>query len=234
MPDVPLLTDDLIQADGLTKTYNGKTPVTALSNVSFTLRRGELAALLGKSGSGKSTLLNLLAGLDQPTSGSLIVGGQPLHSRSSGQMAEYRASVVGVVFQSYNLIPHRTALQNVELPLIFVGHAPAVRRQRAEAALEAVGLKDRADHRPTQLSGGEQQRVAIARALINRPQLLLADEPTGNLDSATADEITRLLKDYCREHHTAALIVTHDEEFAQRFATRILRMTDGRLQEDAA
>ena len=234
MSEVPMRADNLILADKLTKTYDSKTPVIALNKVSFTLARGELAALLGKSGSGKSTLLNLLAGLDQLTSGSLTVGGLPLHSSNSAEMAEYRASVIGVVFQSYNLIPHRTALQNVELPLIFGGHAPAVRQQRAEAALEAVGLKARVHHRPTQLSGGEQQRVAIARALINRPQLLLADEPTGNLDSTTAAEITKLLKDYCRENQTAALIVTHDEELAQRFATRILRMRDGLLQEDAA
>ena len=193
-----------------------------------------MAALLGKSGSGKSTLLNLLAGLDQPSSGSLVVAGLPLHSSNSGQMAAYRSSTVGVVFQSYNLILKRTALQNVELPLIFAGQAPGLRRERALAALEAVGLSPRAQHRPTELSGGEQQRVAIARALINRPQLLLADEPTGNLDSATADEITALLKNYCREHQTAALIVTHDEEFARRFATRILRMHDGRLQGDVA
>ena len=128
----------------------------------------------------------------------------------------------------------RTALQNVELPLVFAGHAPGVRQQRALAALEAVGLSSRAHHRPTELSGGEQQRVAIARALINRPQLLLADEPTGNLDSVTADEIMALLKNYCREQQTSALIVTHDEELARRFATRILRMHDGHLLEDAA
>ena len=226
--------DILVQAVSLAKIYNGKTPVTALCDVSFTLHRGELAALLGKSGSGKSTLLNLLAGLDQPSSGSLVVGGQPLHSWNSGQMAAYRSNVVGVVFQSYNLIMQRTALQNVELPLVFAGYAPGVRQQRALAALDAVGLSPRAHHRPTELSGGEQQRVAIARALINRPQLLLADEPTGNLDSVTADEIMALLKNYCREHQTSALIVTHDEELARRFATRILRMHDGRLLEDAA
>lgn len=226
--------DILIRAEKLAKVYDGQTPVTALCDVSFLLRRGELAALLGKSGSGKSTLLNLLAGLDRPSSGTLVVDGQSLHVANSQQMAAYRSASVGVVFQSYNLIVHRTALQNVELPLIFAGQAPGERRQRAEIALESVGLRARVHHRPTELSGGEQQRVAIARALINQPRLLLADEPTGNLDSATADEIMALLKNHCRDHQTSALVVTHDEEFARRFATRILRMSDGRLQEDAA
>ncbi len=146
--------DILIQAEKLAKIYNGKTPVTALCDVSFTLRRGELAALLGKSGSGKSTLLNLLAGLDQPSSGSLVVAGLPLHSSDSGQMAAYRSGTVGVVFQSYNLILRRTALQNVELPLVFSGQTPKDRQQRALAALDAVGLTPRAHHRPTELSGG--------------------------------------------------------------------------------
>ena len=228
------MNDVLVHAEKLAKVYGGRIPVNALCDASFTLCRGELAALLGKSGSGKSTLLNLLAGLDQPSSGTLVVDGLSLHSSNSAQMAAYRSGTIGVVFQSYNLIPHQTALQNVELPLIFSGQARGQRQEQAAAALDAVGLSARANHRPTELSGGEQQRVAIARALINRPKLLLADEPTGNLDSATADEITALLKNYCHEHQTSALIVTHDEGFARRFATRILRMSDGCLQEDAA
>jgi ABC-type lipoprotein export system ATPase subunit len=225
--------EPLVVANNLAKVYPGQTSVSALCGVNFELHRGERVALLGRSGSGKSTLLHLLAGLDQPTSGSLIVDGRRLHASSSGQMAAYRSTVVGIVFQSYNLIPQKTALQNVELPLVFSRESRGLRKQRALAALDAVGLSHRSHHRPAELSGGEQQRVAIARALINRPGLLLADEPTGNLDSATAHGITTLLEEYCRGNRTTALFVTHDEELARRFATRILRIHDGCLREDA-
>ncbi|MFO1092300.1 MAG: ABC transporter ATP-binding protein [Planctomycetaceae bacterium] len=207
--------------------------MNAVRNVSFTLHRGERVALLGKSGSGKSTLLNLIAGLDRASSGRLCIAGQVLSDLSSVQMADYRRDCVGMIFQSYNLVPWRTALQNVELPLVFAGRPPPEREQAARDLLTAVGLSARAAHVPSQLSGGEQQRVAIARALINSPQLLLADEPTGNLDTATAAEIVELLTRCAEQSHMTTLLVTHDEALAHRFATRVLQMQDGRLVRDS-
>jgi predicted ABC-type transport system involved in lysophospholipase L1 biosynthesis ATPase subunit len=214
----------------LSRTYGGKTAaVHALRGVSFEVRRGERVALLGKSGSGKSTLLNLLAGLDRPTAGVVEVAGRDLGRLSSGQLARHRRSAVGVIFQSFNLIAARTALENVELPLVFAGRPPAERRAAAARALEEVGLGGRLRHRPPELSGGEQQRVAVARALINAPALVLADEPTGNLDSATAAEVVALLDRFVRARRGALLLVTHDEELAARCTDRLLRLHDGRL-----
>jgi predicted ABC-type transport system involved in lysophospholipase L1 biosynthesis ATPase subunit len=203
----------------------------ALRGVSLEIPRGQKVALLGKSGSGKSTLLNLLGGLDRPTSGSLHVGGRDLTRLSSNELARYRLATVGMIFQSFNLIPSRTALQNVELPMVFAGRSPRERRAAAQRALEAVGLGERLDHRPAELSGGEHQRVAIARALVNAPQLLLADEPTGNLDTATAADVIGLVLDYVREHGTTLVVVTHDEELGRRCADRVLRMRDGQFIE---
>jgi predicted ABC-type transport system involved in lysophospholipase L1 biosynthesis ATPase subunit len=219
-----------VRAADLTKSY-GRPPavVHALQGVSFEVRRGERVALLGKSGSGKSTLLNLLGGLDRPTAGSVEVAGRDLARLSGRQLARHRLEAVGMVFQSFNLIPSRTALDNVVLPLIFAGVAPAERRAAARAALEAVGLGPRLHHRPNQLSGGEQQRVAIARALVNRPTVLLADEPTGSLDSATAAEVLALLTDYVAAHGSTLILITHDEELAGRCTDRVLRLHDGRL-----
>jgi ABC-type lipoprotein export system ATPase subunit len=185
--------------------------------------------LLGKSGSGKSTLLNLLGGLDRPTSGRMEVGGRDLARMSSKELARHRLTTVGMIFQSFNLIPSRTALQNVELPMIFAGRPPADRRAAAQRALEAAGLGARLHHRPGELSGGEHQRVAIARALVNAPQILLADEPTGNLDSVTASEIMTILTTHVLAHGTTLILVTHDEELASRCADRIVRLKDGRL-----
>jgi predicted ABC-type transport system involved in lysophospholipase L1 biosynthesis ATPase subunit len=185
--------------------------------------------LLGKSGSGKSTLLNLLGGLDRPTSGKVLAAGLDLAQLSGRHLARYRLRTVGMIFQSFNLIPTRTALQNVELPLVLAGMAPARRRAVAVAALEAVGLGHRLHHRPSELSGGECQRAAIARGLVNSPQILLADEPTGNLDSVTAAEVLAVLTAHLDRLGAALVLVTHDEELARRCAARILRLQDGQL-----
>jgi ABC-type lipoprotein export system ATPase subunit len=226
-------TPSLVELSDVSKLYgHAAAAVNAVRNVSFTLRRGERVALLGKSGSGKSTLLNLIAGLDRASSGRICIAGQLLSELSSIRMADYRRDCVGMIFQSYNLVPWRTALQNVELPMVFAGHPPPQREQAARALLAAVGLTARIHHIPSQLSGGEQQRVAIARALMNAPQLLLADEPTGNLDSVTAGEIVELLTLCAQQSRMTTLLVTHDEALAHRFATRVLQMQDGRLVSD--
>jgi predicted ABC-type transport system involved in lysophospholipase L1 biosynthesis ATPase subunit len=219
-----------IHAVELARTY-GKpaAPVHALRGVSFEIGRGERVALLGKSGSGKSTLLNLLGGLDRPSAGTVAVWGRELTRLSAGELARHRLETVGMIFQSFNLIPSRTALENVELPLIFAGRPPRARREAARRALESVGLGGRLDHRPTELSGGEQQRVAVARALVNDPAVLLADEPTGNLDSATAAEVMAVLDARVGAGGTTLILVTHDEELARRCTERVLRLQDGRL-----
>jgi predicted ABC-type transport system involved in lysophospholipase L1 biosynthesis ATPase subunit len=229
-PASPPRTDIVVQAVNVTKAYGHTTSlVHALRGVSLEIAQGERVALLGKSGSGKSTLLHVLGGLDRPTSGVVWLAGHELARMTPGQLARYRLKKVGMIFQAFNLITSRTALENVELPMVFAGRPPRDRRLAARQALEAVGLKERMGHRPNELSGGEQQRVAIARALINQPQLLLADEPTGNLDSDTAAAIIDLLTAYLREHRTTLLVVTHDEELARRCADRVLRMKDGQL-----
>jgi predicted ABC-type transport system involved in lysophospholipase L1 biosynthesis ATPase subunit len=186
-------------------------------------------ALLGKSGSGKSTLLNLLGGLDRPTAGSLAVAGRDLGRLGGRDLARFRSAAVGMIFQSFNLIPSRTAIENVELPMIFAGRSPRERRAEAARALESVGLGARMAHRPAQLSGGESQRVAVARALVNRPEILLADEPTGNLDSATAGEVIGLILEHVQSHGTTLILVTHDEELAATCTNRVLRLKDGQL-----
>ena len=216
--------DVAVRAVGLARRYG---PVVALGGVSAEVRRGERVALLGKSGSGKSTLLNLLGGLDRPTAGSAVVEGADLAAMTGRQRAAYRLGTVGMIFQAYNLIHARTALENVELPMIFAGRPRRERREAATRALEAVGLGHRLGHRPPQLSGGEMQRAAIARALVNRPKVLLADEPTGNLDSSTAAEVLDLLLTYLRQHGTTLIMVTHDEDLAAQCADRVLRMCDG-------
>jgi len=203
--------------------------VHALRGVSLEIRREEKIALLGKSGSGKSTLLNLLGGLDRPTSGRVEVAGRDLARLTGSGLARHRLHTVGMIFQSFNLIPSRTALENVELPMVFAGRSPKDRRAAAQQALEAVGLGHRLQHRPAELSGGEHQRVAIARALVNQPRILLADEPTGNLDTATAREVMDLLMAHVRKHGTTLVLVTHDEELACECADRIVRLKDGQL-----
>jgi ABC-type lipoprotein export system ATPase subunit len=220
----------LVSLREVTRTYGSPSaPVAALRAVTLTIRRGERLALLGKSGSGKSTLLNLLGGLDRPTSGAIEVQGRDLARLSSGQLAEYRQRTVGIIFQSFNLIASRTALQNVELPMLFSGIPASKRLQAATKALEAVDLGARMYHRPSELSGGEGQRVAIARALVNEPAILLADEPTGNLDSATAKAVMELLLGHVSQRGTTLVLVTHDEELARRSADRIVWLRDGHL-----
>jgi predicted ABC-type transport system involved in lysophospholipase L1 biosynthesis ATPase subunit len=219
-----------IRISDLTKSYGtGTAPVFALRGVTFEIDRGERVALLGKSGSGKSTLLNLLGGLDRPTSGSLTVGGHDLGRLGGRDLARFRSATVGMIFQSFNLIPSRTAIENVELPMVFAGRSRRERRAEANRALEAVGLKERLSHRPAQLSGGESQRVAVARALVNRPEILLADEPTGNLDSTTAHEVIELIVNHVESHGTTLILVTHDEELAATCTSRVLRLKDGQL-----
>ena len=203
--------------------------VCALRGVSLEVHRGERVALLGKSGSGKSTLLNLIGGLDRPTAGSIRVDGTELVTLGRNELARYRLERVGMIFQSFHLVASRTALGNVELPLVFAGLAARARRAAAERALDSVGLGDRKHHLPSELSGGEQQRVAIARALLNRPGLLLADEPTGNLDTENAAAVLRILQAHVCDNGATLLLVTHDEELAARCADRVLRVKDGQL-----
>ena len=226
--------DVLVELTGVSKSYGNSHPaVNAVCEFSFNVRRGERVALLGKSGSGKSTLLNLIAGLERPTAGRICVSGRVLSELSPAAIADYRRECVGMIFQAYNLVPWRTALQNVELPMVFARRGKSERETAAREALAAVGLADRIGHRPAELSGGEQQRVAIARALMNGPELLLADEPTGNLDSSTAEEIVELLGRFTEKSQTAIILVTHDEELAHRFAARMVHMQDGWLDRDS-
>jgi ABC-type lipoprotein export system ATPase subunit len=207
----------------------GASEVTALKGVDLAVHRGEFLAVVGVSGSGKSTLLHLVGGLDTPTSGQVWVDGHELGAFSSFQRALYRRSKVGFVFQAFHLIPNLTAEENVKLALTFQGTYGAERLRRAREALRCVGLAARRGHLPGQLSGGEQQRVALARAIVHQPPLLLADEPTGNLDRATAAEVMRLLATINREQGTTVILVTHDEDGARRHASRLVRLCDGRL-----
>ena len=224
------MSETAVHVRELVKSYGtAAAPVHALRGVSLAVHRGEKVALLGKSGSGKSTLLNLIGGLDRPTSGTIEVHGRDLGRMSRNELARHRLETVGMIFQSFNLIATRTALHNVELPMMFAARPSAERRATARQALAAVGLEKRLDHRPHELSGGEHQRVAIARALVNRPRILLADEPTGNLDSATAGEIIDLLIDHLRRQEATLILVTHDEELARRCADRIVWLKDGRV-----
>jgi predicted ABC-type transport system involved in lysophospholipase L1 biosynthesis ATPase subunit len=228
---LPTTSTCAIRATDLTKAYGAAaSPVMALRGVTFEVQRGERVALLGKSGSGKSTLLNLLGGLDCLTSGTLEVAGNDLARLTSSQLARFRSTTVGMIFQSFNLIPSRTAFENVELPMIFSGFPPQKRRLEARVALEAVGLGHRLKHRPAQLSGGENQRVAVARSLVNCPEIILADEPTGNLDSATAREVMDLILNHVRLHGATLILVTHDEELAVACTDRVIRMKDGQIQ----
>lgn len=209
----------------------GPAVVSVLAKLSLDLERGERVALLGKSGSGKSTLLNLLGGLDHPTSGSILVDGQEITKFISPQRASYRLTHVGMVFQAFHLLPNRTALENVELPMLLAGIPKLERRRAAADALKAVDMGERIMHWPSTLSGGERQRVAIARALINRPALVLADEPTGNLDSSTGTAVMDLLTGTIKSNHSTLVLVTHDEDLARRYTDRIIHLQDGRILE---
>ncbi len=221
----------MLQCEGLTQTYpSGGRRLTVLNNITFTLERGGFLAIVGPSGSGKTTLLGLLAGLDQPTSGRVALDGHDLGRMTEDERAQLRSQKVGFVFQSFHLIPTLTARENVQVPLELRGE-PA--EQRAQDLLTRVGLGDRADHYPSQLSGGEQQRVALARAFSARPQVLFADEPTGNLDATNGGSIVELMMELNREIGTTVVLVTHDRELASK-ARRIIRLADGHIVEDTA
>ncbi|MEJ2305217.1 MAG: ABC transporter ATP-binding protein [Anaerolineales bacterium] len=222
----------MIEVQNLTKIYRlGIVEVPALRGVSFRIERGEVVAIMGQSGSGKSTLMNVLGCLDLPTSGQYFLDGEDISRMSDDQLAAIRNQKVGFVFQQFNLLPRMTVRRNAELPLTYNGGQPEKEiHQRAEAILNAVGLGDRVNHRPTELSGGQQQRVAIARALINRPDLILADEPTGNLDSYTGADIMRLLLRLNKESGLTLVIVTHDPALAAQ-AQRVIHLRDGMIDD---
>jgi putative ABC transport system ATP-binding protein len=223
--------DTVIQADGLTKIYRmGEVEVQALRGISLDVKRGEAVAIMGPSGSGKSTLMSILGCLDRPSGGEYILDGEEVAGLTDDQLASIRNRKIGFVFQSFNLLQRTSALANVELPMSYSDQANDG-RERAVAALRAVGLESRMKHRPAELSGGEQQRVAVARALVNEPAILMADEPTGNLDSKVGQEIMDLLFKLNRERNTTLLIITHDQRIASQ-AQRTIRIRDGLVEEN--
>ncbi|MCX7034687.1 MAG: ABC transporter ATP-binding protein [Arenimonas sp.] len=223
----------LVEIRGLTKAYvRGKQRVEVLHGIHLDIPEGDFVALMGPSGSGKTTLLNLIGGLDSPSDGTLTIDGQRIDDLGSDQLAAWRASTVGFIFQSYNLMPVLTAQKNVELPLLLADMSAGERTRRASVALRLVGLEDRAKHKPNELSGGQQQRVAIARALVSDPRILICDEPTGDLDRATADEVLRLLQQLNREFGKTIVMVTHDPKAAE-YASRTVHLDKGTLVDDA-
>ncbi len=230
MPISPIL----IQAETVSREYRlGETLIRALNEVSLMVRRGEFLALLGSSGSGKSTLLSLLAGLDRPTSGAIRVQDRNLSELDAEELARYRRETVGMVFQSFNLLPRMTLEENVELPLRLAEVDRNERESRVSEALERVGLGPRKQHRPSELSGGEQQRGALARALVNRPTILFADEPTGNLDSVNGEQILLLMREFQNSLGMTIIMVTHERPLAEKYANRIAVLSDGRLLSEA-
>lgn len=219
----------IVELQGVGKTYfRDKEPIVVLEDINLDIPDGSYEALMGPSGSGKSTLLNLIAGLDRPTRGSARVAGQDLTSMSDGELARFRSKTMGFIFQAYNLMPVLTAAENVELPLLLTSLSRGERRKRAQTALRVVGLEERMHHYPRQLSGGQEQRVAIARAIVNDPTIIVADEPTGDLDRKSADEILALLEKLNKEFKKTILMVTHDPQAAER-ATIIRRLDKGSL-----
>ena len=227
--------DGAIRTENVSRHYRmGDTLIRAVDGVTLSIRAGEFVALLGSSGSGKSTLLNLLAGLDRPTSGAIFVHARNLADMDTHELARYRSQTVGMVFQAFNLLPKMTLEENVELPLRLAEVERSERATRVREALERVHLDKRRTHRPSELSGGEQQRGALARALVNRPGILLADEPTGNLDSATGEEIMSLLRTVNQSLKMTVVMVTHERALAERFADRIATVADGKLADNGA
>ncbi len=223
----------MIQARHLSRYFGESTGrVKALDRIDLDIQSGDRVGILGRSGSGKTTLLNLLAGLDRPSEGTLEVHGRNLSDLNAAELAQYRRETVGVIFQSFQLIPNRTAFQNIELPLILAGIEHRERKKRVDVALQRVGLEHRIRHQPAQLSGGEQQRVAVARAIVNRPQVLLADEPTGNLDSQAATSITELMLEIVNENNATLILITHDHQLAEACSNRIVQMKDGQLVDE--
>ena len=225
------MNSSLIQLENLSKVYEmGASQVVALDGVSLTIEKSEYLAIMGPSGSGKSTLMNLIGCLDTPSSGTYVLNGREVEKLDDNALAEIRNKEIGFIFQTFNLLSRTNALQNVELPLIYAGLPRQERHRRASGALTAVGLGDRMNHKPNELSGGQRQRVAVARALVNNPSILLADEPTGNLDSKTGDEIMELFDELSRKGNTI-IVVTHEEYIANR-AHRIVKLRDGKIVDD--
>lgn len=206
----------------------GENRVRALNGVSFNINRGEFCAIVGTSGSGKSTLLNMLAGLEKPTKGKILIAGEHIENKNENQLVEFRREHIGFIFQSFNLLPMMDAIENVALPLTFQGMDKDKRTKKAEEVLNLVGLSKHKRHKPTQMSGGQQQRVGIARALVVQPEIIFADEPTGNLDSHTSAEVMTLIKRIIREKNQTLVMVTHDDHLAS-FADRIFRISDGKI-----
>lgn len=222
---------EVIQLNKIVKNYKvGTVIVQALREVSLTIREGEYVAIMGASGSGKSTMMNVIGCLDTPTSGEYMLNGQQVARLSDDELAEIRNAEIGFIFQTFNLMPRNTALENVMLPLVYAGVKKQERVGRASDMLESVGLQDRMEHKPNELSGGQRQRVAVARALVNKPAILLADEPTGNLDSKTSEEIMQLFSEIHKQGNTL-VVVTHEEDIA-RHAHRIIRLKDGQIESD--
>lgn len=222
---------EVIRLNSIVKNYRvGTVLVQALREVSLTIHEGEYVAIMGASGSGKSTMMNVIGCLDTPTSGEYMLNGQQVARLSDDELAEIRNAEIGFIFQTFNLMPRNTALENVMLPLVYAGVKKQQRQERASKMLESVGLQDRMEHKPNELSGGQRQRVAVARALINNPAILLADEPTGNLDSKTSEEIMELFSHIHKQGNTL-VVVTHEEDIA-RHAHRIIRLKDGQIESD--
>jgi len=225
--------DSFVKTEDLTRIYSsGTIEVVALRNVSLSLDQGQFFGVTGASGSGKSTLMNLLAGLDRPSSGSIKVEGRLISELDKDELALYRRHQVGMIFQSFNLVSSYSALENVAFPLLFAGVAKKERNKLAEQMLEKVGLYPRKDHRPFELSGGEQQRTAIARALINQPKILLADEPTGNLDSITSRQIVQILSDLNKKQGLTVIMISHEESLLDEFADDVIHLQDGKVVQE--
>lgn len=219
----------VISVKDLYKIYRvGESKVRALNGVSFTIEKGEFCAIVGTSGSGKSTLLNMLAGLEKPTKGEIVIAGEHMETKNENQLVKFRREHIGFIFQSFNLLASMNAIENVAMPLTFQGMSKEKRIKKAEEVLELVGLSKHKKHKPTQMSGGQQQRVGIARALVVQPEIIFADEPTGNLDSKTSAEVMALIKKIIREKKQTLVMVTHDDHLAS-FADRIFRISDGKI-----